>query len=1096
MPPGQGYGPINQGYNPADPFAAFDNRINYNEMVRNQMITQYAQNVVQPSTMTLSQHRAIVSQQRFQYGVQQQRDLFKRRAAMDRAAFTGALARGVMDFGMFEAGSLGAAAMGIGGFSAAGIALPLAAAAAPMHFIGKGINQEMQRQSNIHNIAADVGQYAHRLGFSERFNYQSGTSVGNMMERSMSAPGQFFSRGQQMAIHKLGLSNDLMSAKGGMSSGTIGQYTRNFEELRDTTEEVVKLLKTTIEGGMSVIKELQQTGFGSMQQIRNQIVQAKSFGGLTGLGTQNMMQIGAAGAQAVQGTPWTAAAGANMYQNMATRASLMAGSNAAMGASVQRVGGAANAGGVISNAMMNLMSSGMGTKFAAYVTNPDLSTNSNKLDRALSGRMSAYELVTGANEAGYRMGENRARFALAKQELMNRMAEDPEQMAAGTRSIFNMWSQQRPGTSFNNRAFVFAGQMTGNLRDQTLMYNFLRSNPGVGRMNAAQGATAAAANMATFTETYQGPFRRSLGKVYDATAGALVRAGRNVYGATGGIMEGIGTGFSKLGESFSNFTEDIGMGLGMYSKYGRQGGNLGDVEAGMRGFFGADAPLSRREMSALASGIDVSNLPMTKTDEVQQRVAGQEIGLSVSTMGVSNVNRAMQDIAVAKGNRTIGELRKNRNALEFLNITREDAKGMTAGQIEASVNRKMAGMGEYRNQVNEKNNFYEKFMKIQNEASKNKMRKTLGQLVTFTKKLEGPEGAQKMDTMLKQSGLTDSQQTAVRRRYQFLQSKGVSGILQGFGPEQINLSALEDNFQSAVKQEFDPKVRPVVHDQGIAGWGFNTANAVASTDPLNRASKLLGKDISETLSLVRKARGGTTGTVDFEAMERLKTGLGGDEAIFNQLVMSDDFDERYSSLIKRDAALTTGRALTKVANIVAKGYGITPKTDPRLARELGLLGKSHGGKRLFNFAAFKRRRKGEKLSGFERLASRMQISTEALSELAPDEMGLINTMMMNPETFGMSGRDRQIKEFETTQRALRNFDRSDVGPIKIYDAKSGSDKTLKELEITSKEQLKDRLETMQYSAMLKDPYVQSQGTGLQTTTRSPVLNYWNNSWAL
>ena len=75
-----------------------------------------------------------------------------------------------------------------------------------------------------------------------------------------------------------------------------------------------------------------------MKQIRNQITQAKAFGGMTGLGTQNMMQIGAAGAQAVQGTPMSAAGGAGMYQYATGAVSNMMQGSPGMSGAVQRAG--------------------------------------------------------------------------------------------------------------------------------------------------------------------------------------------------------------------------------------------------------------------------------------------------------------------------------------------------------------------------------------------------------------------------------------------------------------------------------------------------------------------------------------------------------------------------------------------------------------------------------------------------------------------------------------------------------------------------------------------------------------------------------------
>jgi len=67
-PPSMGSGPAdytNQGGS-SDPFAAFDNRIRYNDMVRYQMISQYSQNAVSPATLSFQQLMA-ANAPKFQY---------------------------------------------------------------------------------------------------------------------------------------------------------------------------------------------------------------------------------------------------------------------------------------------------------------------------------------------------------------------------------------------------------------------------------------------------------------------------------------------------------------------------------------------------------------------------------------------------------------------------------------------------------------------------------------------------------------------------------------------------------------------------------------------------------------------------------------------------------------------------------------------------------------------------------------------------------------------------------------------------------------------------------------------------------------------
>ena len=43
---------------------------------------------------------------------------------------------------------------------------------------------------------------------------------------------------------------------------------------------------------------------------------------------------------------------------------------------------------------------------------------------------------------------------------------------------------------------------------------------------------------------------------------------------------------------------------------------------------------------------------------------------------------------------------------------------------------------------------------------------------------------------------------------------------------------------------------------------------------------------------------------------------------------------------------------------------------------------------------------------------------------------------------------------------------------------------------------KDKMEELKFAASIKDPSMQGMGGGLESTVRTPVLNYWNNSWSL
>jgi len=553
-PPSYGSGPANYAnQDPSNPFDGFNNQIRYNDMVRYQMVAQYQQQIAQPATMTLQQQRMIASQPRFQYGVMGGQDPrhYQRQAELNRAATIAGLAKGVSGTALWMGAEVGLKAVGAGamassalgggtlgaiGSGAVGLLGPFALAAAGGYIINRGINESIERQRFMQSMSSDVEQYRDRLGFNG-FTYQQASQLGYNLSRSMGKGGSFFSKEQQATIHKIALSNELISARGaGIGGGTIQQYERNFEELKDTTEEVVKLLQTTIEGGMSVIKELQGKGFTSIRQIRQQVLQAKAYGGLTGIGSQNMMQLGAAGAQAVQGTPWSAVAGAETYQMGAATASGIAASGPAGAYAVQRVGGVAAAGAAVGRFQMNLLQSGIGTKMAAYAMNADGSVNQKRLDALLSGNVTSYGVVTGANQTGYAMGQGgRVMFPHYKEQLLNNLkAADRVKM---TQRAFDLWRRGKAGT-IEQQAYAFAGNYTNDSREQYMAMQWLISNKGFARMNAAESAAAMSmgevAGMAgpstvigqmispftNFTGDIIGGGVRGVGTVFEETAGA------------------------------------------------------------------------------------------------------------------------------------------------------------------------------------------------------------------------------------------------------------------------------------------------------------------------------------------------------------------------------------------------------------------------------------------------------------------------------------------------------------------------------------------------------------------------------------------------
>ena len=687
MPPEYGYGPVNYADQGGDnPFRAFDNRIRYNDMVRHQMVSQYQQSIVRPSSMTISQARDVATQQRFQYGVQGGQDprMYERRAELSRTAYGTSMATSMADIGSWGVAEAGLMAAGFGTMSASLLAMPLTLPV--MHFVNKGVQNAVDRRKFMHSMASDVEQYRDRLGFSGGISYTQATELGGRLEQMMSEPGQFFNKEQQARIHKIGLSNDLLSARGSsVDSGTINQYEKNVKELIETTEDVVKLLQTTTEGGLSVIKELKQKGFGNIQQIRQQVLQAKAFGGLTGLGSQNMMNIGAAGAQAVQGTPWSAAAGANMYQYGAAQAHMVAQASKSGAYAVQRAGGTAAAGAAIGNFAMNMLQSGIGTKLAAYAMNPDLSVDSDRMSRMLSGQAGAYEIVTGANRTGYMMGENRVRFGMFKEDMLNSMT--PQQQMRMVSAGFNAWSKQRPYSSAENLAAAFSQNFAVGARDQRIMYEYLLSNKGFAQISAAGRAEAYALNQATPTrrlgavgKAIKGGYESFTGFFNELGAG-LEESSRNMLTTTSGLWGGFKRGVADIGE-------DVLQGVGIWDEYGRiNRAKYGDIRQTVRRSYGLFETSPESQLAfKMSSAADLKSLKV-----MPKKMSGVDVTKLVEKHGQKGVNYAIQKLWQAQAEGSAEQAYLDPDVASVFGIERGSLKGRAATETTLGILERVRG---------------------------------------------------------------------------------------------------------------------------------------------------------------------------------------------------------------------------------------------------------------------------------------------------------------------------------------------------------------------------------------------------------------------
>lgn len=432
--PNTGAGPANwAGGDPASPNSPFNSTMNYSDMAKQSVVSSYNQ----PFQMPL--YNSIMGQERYSYGVPAGQNVagYNRQAEINRISYSAAVANAGVGLASWASGAMAGAVFG----GIPGFAISMAASSLPpFSSITSAVNRVAEQQRYSSSIARDVEMYKDRSGLGN-ISYNQASILGGRMASGMFKPMQFFSAPQQMDIYKGALANDLLSASGrGMDSGTISQYSKNFEKLLDTTKMIIKTLNTTASGAMSLMKELKDAGFTNMDAIRSQVIQAKGFGTYTGMGAQNMMQLGMAGSQAVAGTPWAPNVGASMYQTGAVSAASIARGSPAGEYMVRRMGGVAQAGAAIGNFQMNVLSSNYGSKAAAYMMNTDGSVNQGKMNQLMNGGVTGYDMVMGASKTGYNMGFNKMLFPFYKEDLYNNMND--VQRGVVTQRTFEAWGSQ------------------------------------------------------------------------------------------------------------------------------------------------------------------------------------------------------------------------------------------------------------------------------------------------------------------------------------------------------------------------------------------------------------------------------------------------------------------------------------------------------------------------------------------------------------------------------------------------------------------------------------------------------------------------------
>ena len=424
----------------------------------------------------------------------------------------------------------GAVGMGIGGLIAAPVT----------ELVERGV--ERRRWAN--DISRDLDEYSGRWTQGRGFGAINNNALGREMMEEMTTrrPGEFFRAEDQLKINKMGLASGLLRGN------DIGEYKKNFEDLKKNAKDIVQLLNTTIEGGMSVMKEMQGAGFRTPGMMSRQIQQAAGYGMVSGMGTQNMLGIGMAGAQNAIGTGWSPAAASNMYMTNATNLTLAAQNNGQIQRDVVGLGGIANATAGVSNTAMNIMASGMGLRMMTAVMDPTSHlVNRDLLEKVSQGKMGAEEIISRSSRYGT-SGElgGAANRATAGRDVMRAAGKmDSFDQMDIIRDSYMAWAKTHAnGIMDEQTGFAYIRQFAPNDMTASLFTSQMMGSNGRARDEMIRQSESSALRGANYQyrNQYQvalGDLMMGVGNGFDAAGSGLVNGVVNMARTSGRIVGSI-----------------------------------------------------------------------------------------------------------------------------------------------------------------------------------------------------------------------------------------------------------------------------------------------------------------------------------------------------------------------------------------------------------------------------------------------------------------------------------------------------------------------------------------------------------------------------
>jgi hypothetical protein len=397
----------------------------------------------------------------------------------------------------------------------------------------------MDRNRMATDIATDVQDYSKRWTQGVGFSRHDMTRLGQDMMQSMTKPGQFFKADDQLKINKMGLASGLLRGN------DVQEYKKNFEQLKKDAKDIMMTLQTTVEGGMSFMSEMRGLGVRGGGQMRQQASSAFAMGGLSGIGTSNMMQLGAAGARNAQGTGWSAQGASNMYMSMGTQLTLGAQGNQQVANSITGLGGLANATAVVANMQMNFARSGMGLRgITAIMDHESRAVDPIQLNRLLTGKMSAGEML--GRSSSY--GSNTLRRANAQYDAADAWNQMNSKQQIGVAQVeYAMWAQSRGGVN-RSTANAYASQFGNSYEGIKLYGGMLFGNNNSLAMESAERYSATQLQLSQLGE-------------YKSAAGLWVNKVNNAYTthyqSAADVVSTIASNTNKTLEGFKSIPKNI-----------------------------------------------------------------------------------------------------------------------------------------------------------------------------------------------------------------------------------------------------------------------------------------------------------------------------------------------------------------------------------------------------------------------------------------------------------------------------------------------------------------------------------------------------------